>query len=91
MTNEDRFENYLLDLIVLLKERAQDARASRDKLRVAAGGARVTNDETKSAFEEGRAMGYYEVISLIWDQAHAFGLPLDRIALSDIVPNRDFT
>ena len=40
-------------------------------------------------FQQGRAMGYYEVLSLMQQQAVAFDLPLDDLALSGLDPERD--
>lgn len=66
---------YLRDVGLLLKERALEAR-----------------DEQRGSpneFSNGRALAYYEVISLLVTQAQTFGLPLDDIQLHDIDPDRD--
>jgi hypothetical protein len=57
-------DHYLLDLGFLLKEAALDARQR----------ANSTPDPGEKAFEQGRAMAYYEVVSLMKDQAVAFGV-----------------
>ena len=67
--------NYLYDLGLLLKEAAFEARYRRDA--------------EKSEFEAGRAMAYYEVLSLMQHQASAFGLPLVDLQLGDVDPERD--
>jgi hypothetical protein len=66
---------YLSDLGQLLKERALEAKAERDR----------TND----AFQKGRAMAYYEVISLLRHQAGLFQIPLEDLKLSEIDPDVD--
>ncbi|QDU62780.1 hypothetical protein Pan216_36500 [Planctomycetes bacterium Pan216] len=34
-------------------------------------------------------MAYHEIVSLMQSQAHAFGIPLEEIALGDIDPERE--
>jgi hypothetical protein len=41
------------------------------------------------AYELGRLMGYHEVISLMQNQATAFGLNLDQLSLDGIEPETD--
>lgn len=67
--------NYVRDLGNLVKELAQAARAR----------ARDTGD----AFDSGRAMGLYEVVSLMTQQADVFEMSRESIGLSDIDPDRD--
>lgn len=71
-------EHYLQDLITLVKEKALDAKAQRD---VAAGEDRV--------YAMGRLMAFHELISLMRQQANAFGIGLDQLRLEDIQPERD--
>lgn len=78
---QDKHKDYLSDLGYLLKERAKSAKENRDK--------EVRGSEDY-IFESGRLMAYYEVISLMQDQAKAFGIPLKDLRLEDIVPDRDF-
>ena len=70
--------NYLRDLGQLVREAGQEARLS---AQAAAGGDRD--------FERGRLMAYYEVLSLMQQQAVAFDLPLEDLALDGLDPNRD--
>jgi len=77
--NESDADFYLTNLGVLLKETALSARQR-------AGDA---TDPADKAFEQGRAMAYYEVISLMKQQAEAFGIDAARISLADIEPDRD--
>jgi hypothetical protein len=49
----------------------------------------VPDRTVEDAFVEGRAQGYYEVISLMHHQAETFGIPLADLALEDLDPERD--
>jgi len=69
-------ENFILDLGTLMKEAALKA--------VAKARARGADQ-----FEAGRAMAWYEVASLIQQQAAAFGLPLSQLGLSGFDAERD--
>jgi hypothetical protein len=71
--------NYLLDLGMLLKK---DALNARDK-------ARASKGTNAYEFESGRAFAYYEVISVMQQQAAAFGLPLETLSLADVDADRD--
>ena len=71
--------NYLFDLGSLLREQALDAKQ-------AAGTARGTGDE---AFQSGRLLAYYEVLSLLVSQARAFELPAEDLHLCGLDPDRD--
>jgi hypothetical protein len=71
--------NYLFDLGFLLRERALEAKQS-------FGAAKGTADE---AFQSGRLMAYYEVLSLLVGQARSFELPVEDLHLCGLVPNRD--
>jgi hypothetical protein len=80
MTGDDRtVENYLLDLGMLLKRDALEARTKANALK-------GTDDYD---FDAGRAFAYYEVISLMQQQAQAFQLPLEALSLADIDADRD--
>ena len=46
--------------------------------------------ETRT-FENGRVMGFLEAISLVQNMATAFDIPLEKLRLDDIVPERDLT
>lgn len=71
--------NYLFDLGYLLREQALDAKQ-------AAGAAKGTDDE---AFQSGRLMAYYEVLSLLVGQARTFELPVEDLHLCGLEPDRD--
>lgn len=71
-------ELYLKDLSSFLKGMARDARA---KFEVASPGDRD--------FASGRAMAFYEVLSLMQQQAVAFDLPPEVVGLGDIDIDRE--
>jgi hypothetical protein len=71
--------NYLFDLGYLLRERALEAKAECQS-------ARGTTDE---AFQSGRLMAYYEVLSLLVNQANAFGMPIEDLHLCGLQSDRD--
>jgi hypothetical protein len=70
--------NYLLDLGRLLREAGEATQ--RDV-------AEATGDDR--LFAEGRRMAYYEVLSLMQQQAVAIDLPLRDISLDGLEPGRD--
>jgi hypothetical protein len=74
-------DNYLRDLGQLVKQRALEAQREKD---AAAGSGRYD-------YELGRLMALHEVVSLMQQQAEAFGLDLAALALDDISPERDLT
>ena len=63
-------ENYLLDLGPLILERAREAKESLQKER--------------DPFELGRRMAFYEVLSLMKQQAQAFGLKDEALGLKEV-------
>jgi len=77
---DDRFKNYLFDVGLLMKDRALEAKKDRAKERKG----------TKAyMYESGRVMAFNEVISIMQQQAEAFGIPLEELRLDDIDPDRD--
>jgi hypothetical protein len=76
--DKSQYENYLLDLGVLLKEKALEAKEAKDTL----------SDHEARDYELGRLMAYHEVISLMQQQAIGFGISLDQIGLEDFDPER---
>jgi hypothetical protein len=73
VTEDAAYRHYLADTVPLLKERALEAKAKRQE----------------SDFNAGRAVAYYEVLSMLRGQAEVFGLTLDEISLGDFDPDRD--
>lgn len=75
--NEKTAQHYLLDLGTLLEEQAVRARRESNA------------NHPADSFALGRLMAYHEVISLMQQQARAFGVPLENLNLNDIDPERD--
>lgn len=74
----DTIALYLQDLGVVLKEKALSARLESQRA--------VDRDR---AFSLGYLMAFHEVISIMQQQALAFGLDLQDISLDDINPEHD--
>ena len=72
------FEYYVSDLGKILRDAAFKVKRARDS-------AQGSDKE----YEAGRLMAYNEVISLMQEQAKAFGLTLKQVGLSDIDPDND--
>jgi hypothetical protein len=68
--------HYLQDLGQLVAERALSAK-------------RKAEVDAEDHFAAGVAFGYYEVVSLMQQQAEAFGLDLADFKLADLNPDRD--
>jgi hypothetical protein len=67
-------KNYLQDLGYLLRERAVEATQS----------ARTSKGTDDEAYQLGRKMAYYEVISLLVQQAESFQLPIEDLHLEGL-------
>lgn len=78
--NDQTYRNYLFDLGLLIKERALAAISERYKERKGSDG---------YMYESGRIMAFNEVISIMQQQAEAFGIPLRDLRLEDIDPDKD--
>lgn len=74
MNDSKNIQFYLYDLGTLLKERAREAKQS------------VSSTD---AFSQGRSMAFYEVISLMQQQADAFQLDYELLGLKDIDAEHD--
>jgi len=77
---EATMTEFLRDYIELLYSRAQEAQAE-------CNGSRKTADVAKIEFACGRAVAYYEVVSLFVSQAETFGLSEQLDKLSNIRPD----
>ena len=75
MTSAGTCENYLVDLIYLLRERGAEATERRLS--------------SSNAFDEGREIAYREVLNLIKSQAKNFGLDLPSLGLANLDPMTD--
>lgn len=78
MSEDQKYRLYLQDLGLLIKENAlkvkDQAKASMD---------------TERKFLQGILYGYARVISLMQQEAEAFGIGLDELRLDDIKPEGD--
>jgi hypothetical protein len=79
LMSKNTLGHYLADLGFLLKQEALDAKAR---------AARETG-EPGHQFALGRALAYYEVLSLMHQQAKAFGVDAKDLSLHDFDPDRD--
>jgi hypothetical protein len=73
--------HFLRDFADLLYERAREARERCEQLK------KISEKPNVTEFECGRALGYYEVVSLFVSQAKIFGIPSDIIKLTTIDPD----
>jgi len=76
---QNECKNYLRDYCFLIIEKAFDAKKTAESLK----------GSEKYDYHLGRKMAFYETISLLQQQAVAFGIPLNEIGLSDIDPEKD--
>jgi hypothetical protein len=70
----DKHALYLRDLGQILRDHAVEAREQ-------------AGDGTE--YEKGQQFAYYSVVSLMQQQAEAFGLPLQDLSLDGLDPERD--
>lgn len=75
------FENYLLDLGQLVKERAFRAKVEKE----------ASTGTDQYEFELGRLMALHDIVSLMQQQAEAFGIELSALSLEDISPEEHLT
>lgn len=72
--------NFLLDFIELVLDRAREAQRNCNDARASA------DIPSRSDFECGRAIAYYEVVSLLKGQAELFDLA-ERLGISQLNPD----
>ena len=77
----DAYKDYILATNELLLEFAREAKQKADSSRGKMGG----------DFDSGYLMGFHRVVSLMQQQAEAFGLETSDIGLGAIDANRDLT
>jgi hypothetical protein len=75
----DKFKNYLLELGLLLKEKAQEAKKEKDH----------PVGQSDKDYNIGYLMAFHEVIDLMKQQADAFNINQNDIGLSDINVEKD--
>ncbi len=78
MTQQNIHALYLRDLGYLIREAAEEAKTTA-----------ASATEEDRAYELGRQMGYYGVVSLMHQQALSFGIPLSDLAFDGLDPDRD--
>ena len=79
MKDEERFYNCLVDLGRLVKEYALAAVEEREKHR----------GQPAEEFYDGYVLGFHRIVSLMQQQALAFGIELKDLQLDCIEPDRD--
>jgi len=77
--DNNKFEHYLFDLGGLVKEYALAAVEERQK----------QEDPASLEFYEGYILGFHRIMSLMQQQALAFGIELKDLQLEGIEPDRD--
>lgn len=80
MAANQKYKNYLHDLGHLIKERALQATKERSLER---------KNSREYFYESGRVMAFNEVITIMQQQALAFGIQLKELQLDDITPDKD--
>ena len=76
---DQTFKNYLHDLGTLVKENARGAKEQKDSSR----------GSLSQDYNSGYLMAWYEVVSLMQQQAEAFDIPFEALDLHDIDPDKD--
>ena len=78
MKDDKKFEHYLFDLGRLVREYALAAVEERQK----------QEDSASLEFYEGYILGFHRIVSLMQQQALAFGIELKDLQLEGIEPDR---
>jgi hypothetical protein len=79
MNDHEKWKNYLLDLGQVMNEYALEAVAERAKHR----------GQPAQEFYDGYVLGFHRIVSLMQQQALAFGIDLKELKLDGIQPDRD--
>ncbi len=79
MKDDAQLKHYLFDLGRLIKEHALSAVEEREKHR----------DQPGQEFYNGYVLGFHRIVSLMQQQALAFGVDLKDMQLEDVEPDRD--
>ena len=79
MKDDEKFKHYLFDLGRLVREYALAAVEERQK----------QEDTASLEFYEGYILGLHRIVSLMQQQALAFGIELKDLQLEGIEPDRD--
>lgn len=76
--NDEKFKNYIINVIDLLKKRAIEAKKDAESAK-----------EGLKSYVQGVVMGYYSIINLLKHQAFAFCIDQKELGLADIKPDID--
>jgi hypothetical protein len=79
MNDHEKWKSYLLDLGQFFKEYALEAVAEREKHR----------GQPTQEFYDGYVLSFHRIVSLMQQQALAFGIDLKELKLDGIEPDRD--
>lgn len=74
------YKRYLVDLSPLILERAYHAKKNR---------AEAEKGSPGYDFEDGRLMAFFEIVSIMQDQAPLFDIDLRDIGLNEVDPYKD--
>lgn len=77
MLRDDRYKNYLRDLVYRIRENGAKAAAQ------------SRASESGREFQQGRALAYIEILSMMQNQADAFQIGRDELLLSGFDPVND--
>lgn len=77
--NNSECTAYVHDLGLLIKEKAFEAKSAKES----------SIGAVNHQFDLGRLMAFHEVVSLMQQQAEAFGIPLQEIGLADLDPEKE--
>jgi len=79
-SGDNKYRQFLSDFGLILKERALEAKDERDA---------ETKDSPEHVFHAGRLLGFNEVVTILREQAKAFGISPSELQLGDVDPDRD--
>jgi hypothetical protein len=80
----DIYEDYLIDLIDIIKPEVQRAMKMYNEL-----SDRQNDDPGNFGYVTGYAHAYSRIVSLMLQQAEAYDIPLSKLSLDDINPDKD--
>ena len=78
MNDKSKYQRYLWDLGLLIKQYALEAKAQAEK---------SEGDDRK--FQRGVVFGYMNVLGVMQDEARAFGIGLDELRLENFDPEKE--
>lgn len=73
------YQNLLKDYVYTLLKEAKEVKMKRDK----------SECNPEKNFYDGMFLGFYKIIDPLYDQALCWDIPLEKIGLDNIVPDRD--